>query len=143
MIVGVAVVWVVVVGITLAVGLRLGSRGTGLLLGLLSLLSLLRLLALLGLGLGLGGRVWRRVARVRIVIVGTSEARLAVDGGRALGVLAEVVGLLRGVVATERSLPRSCVLTLGILLLPEVLTIVVVVRVSLVGSVVRGVVARG
>ena len=109
-VVGVAVVWVVVTGILLAVRLGLRTRTS---------LLLLRLLRL-------AGRIGGVVAAVLSISSTRSKARLVVHA--ALRVLAEAVGLLRGIVATETALLRAGVVRLALctLLLSELLAIVVV-----------------
>ena len=139
MIVWVVVVWVIVTtGITLSVGLGLRARCTRLMLSLLSLLCLL---------LSLGSRVRCRVAGILVVVAAGAKARLGMNASTALRILAQVIRLLRSIVATKSTLlllllSRDCVLSLGALLLTKVLA-VVIVRVSLVRGIVGGVVAGG
>ena len=134
MVVGVAEVRVVVAWVLLSVRLRLRARCTG---------SRLVLLLLLLLRLGRG--VWGGVTAVLSVAATCPEARLAVDAGTALRILAQVISLLRCVVTTKRTLlSRNVVLlTMSGLLLGIVVAVVVVgVSILLVGRVVRGIVTR-
>jgi hypothetical protein len=86
------------------------------------------------------------VAGVLVVVATSAEARLSMNASTALRVLAQVIRLLRSIVASKRTLllllARDCVLSLGALLLTKVLTIVIV-RVSIVRGIIRGVIAGG
>jgi hypothetical protein len=146
-VVGVAVVWVAAVVGVLAVRLRLGSRGIGL-LGLLLGLRLALLLRTLGLllGLALGGALLLglrgRVGGAVTAVLGVASA--AAESGlvdTALGILAQAIRL-GGVVATKAALRRRAfLLALPTVLLAVLLAVEVVgVAVLLVGGVVRGVV---
>lgn len=119
-VVRVAVVGVIVTRVLLTVRLRLRSRSS---------LLLLRLL-------GLAGRVRCVVAAVLGIGSTSSDAWLT------LRVLAEVVALLGGVVATKAALLGGSTVGLALtaLLLTELLAVVVVVRVPIVLT--RGVVRR-
>lgn len=115
MIVGVTVVWVVVAGILLVMGLGLRALATLLLLRLLWLLLLL----------SLSRRVGGAVAAV-LGVASTSESRLVVERAT-LRVLAEVVSL-GGAIATEGSLLRggTVLLALSSLLSSKLVVIVIV-----------------
>jgi hypothetical protein len=125
-----AIVWRAVAMI-LTVVLRLRTRCT-------------LLLGLLGLNLGLSCRVGCRVPAVLRVISARVEARLIMDASTTLGVLAQVVALLRRIIASEWPLLTGdgVLLSLSCMLL-SVLLSVIVVGISILLIVVRGVVTRG
>lgn len=131
-VVGIAVVWVVVTGVLLSMGLGLRALAS------LLLLRLLRLLLL-----GLSSRVGGAVAAV-LGITSTSSKSGLVMQRATLRVLAEVVGL-GGSVATKGSLlgGGAILLALSLLLSTELIIVVVLVSILLRRRIVRRVVARG